>query len=66
MLHLLGYALVMCGPNSEVGIDDQLSTDLVVWCYPASQFYSASYAILGHTHYLLRSSVHRVLFFICH
>ena len=30
MLHLLGDALVMCGPNSDVGMDDQLSTHLVV------------------------------------
>ena len=30
MLHLLGDALVMYGPNSNVGIDDQLSTHLVV------------------------------------
>ena len=30
MLHLLGDALVMCGPNSDVGINDQLSTHLAV------------------------------------
>ena len=30
MLHLLGNALVMFGPNSDVGIDDQSSTHLVV------------------------------------
>ena len=30
MLHLLGDALVMCGPNSNVGIDDQLSTHFAV------------------------------------
>ena len=30
MLHLLGDALVMCGPNLYVGIDDQLSTHLAV------------------------------------
>ena len=30
MLHLLGDALVMFGPNSDVGIDGQLSTHLVV------------------------------------
>ena len=30
MLHLLGDALVIYVPNSYVGIDDQLSTYLVV------------------------------------
>ena len=55
MLQLLGDSLVMCGPNSDVGIDYQLSAhgSGLFWCYPASRFYSASYAILGHTPYLL-------------
>ena len=30
MLYLLGDALVLCGLNSNVGIDDQLSTHLEV------------------------------------
>ena len=30
MLHLLGDALVIYGPNSDMGIDDQLSTHLAV------------------------------------
>ena len=30
MFHLLGYVLVMCGPNSDMGIDDQLSTHLAI------------------------------------
>ena len=30
LLHPLGDALVMCGPNLDVGIDDQLSTHLAV------------------------------------
>ena len=30
MLHLLEDALVMCRPNSDVGIDDQSSTHLAV------------------------------------
>ena len=30
MFHLLGDVLAMCGPNSYVGIDDQLSTYLAV------------------------------------
>ena len=30
MLNFLGDALVMCGPNSDVGIDDRLSTHLAV------------------------------------
>ena len=30
MLHLLGDVLVMCGPNLDVGIDDQFSTHLAI------------------------------------
>ena len=30
MLHLLGNALVMYEPNSDVGMDDQLSTHLAM------------------------------------
>ena len=30
MLYFLGDALVMCGPNSDVGMDDQLSIHLAM------------------------------------
>ena len=30
MLHLLGDALMMCGFNSDVGVDDQFSTHGIV------------------------------------